>query len=135
MTNRQRLGVLDPIPRNEQFIKRTRVGQTLVTLQHRYQQQINTREYLLLLLLLLLFYRTGSSHSGVEESPGRKHKPEMAYVYWMYNCVFFSSFGNISSCSHLCSKRRVGWAPFDRRAHVAGILGAIRAVCRAWQAF
>ena len=27
------------------------------------------------------------------------------------------------------------WAQFDRRAHVAGGLGAIRAVCRAWQAF
>ena len=29
----------------------------------------------------------------------------------------------------------MGWAQFDRRAHVAGGLGAIRAVCRAWQAF
>ena len=27
-----------------------------------------------------------------------------------------------------------GWAQFDRRGHVAGGLGAIRAVCRAWQA-
>ena len=49
--------------------------------------------------------------------------------------IFFSSFGYISSCSHLCPKRRMGWAQFDRRGHDAGGLGAIRAVCRAWQAF
>ena len=49
-------------------------------------------------------------------------------------CVFFF-FGHISSCSHLCPKRRMGWAQFDRPAHVAGGLGAIRAICRAWQAF
>ena len=54
---------------------------------------------------------------------------------YMYNCDFFFPFGHISSCSHLCPKHRVGWAQFDRRAHVAGGLGAIRAVCRAWQAF
>ena len=53
---------------------------------------------------------------------------------YMYNCDFFLTFGHISSCSH-CPKRRVGWAQFYRRAHVAGGLGAIRAVCRAWQAF
>ena len=29
----------------------------------------------------------------------------------------------------------MGWAQFDRWGHVAGGLGAIRAVCRAWQAF
>ena len=57
----------------------------------------------------------------------------IGYMY-MYNCVFFS-FGHISSCSCLCPQRRVGWAQFDRRAHVAGGLGVIRAVCRAWQAF
>ena len=45
--------------------------------------------------------------------------------------VIFFFFGDISSCSHLCPKRRVGWAQFDRRGHVAGGLGAIRAVCRA----
>ena len=49
--------------------------------------------------------------------------------------VIFFSFGHISSCSHLFTKLRVGWAQFDRRAHVAGGLGAILAVCRAWQAF
>ena len=54
---------------------------------------------------------------------------------YMYIIVIFFAFGHISSCSHLCPKRRVGWAQFDRRAHVAGGLGAIRAVCRAWQAF
>ena len=54
---------------------------------------------------------------------------------YMCNCDYFFSFGHISSCSHLCPKRRVGWAQLDRRGHVAGGLGAIRAVCRAWQAF
>ena len=54
---------------------------------------------------------------------------------YMYNCDFFLALGHISSCSHLCPKRRVGWARVDRRAHVTGGLGAIRAVCRAWQAF
>ena len=51
-------------------------------------------------------------------------------------CTFFFLFlfGHISSCSHLCPKRRVGLAQFDRRAHVTGGLGAIRAVCRAWEA-
>ena len=29
----------------------------------------------------------------------------------------------------------MGWAQFDRRAHVAGGLGAIRSVCRGCQAF
>ena len=53
---------------------------------------------------------------------------------FMCNCDFFS-LGHISSCSHSCPNRRVGWAQFDRRAHVARGLGAIRAVCRAWQAF
>ena len=47
----------------------------------------------------------------------------------------FCPFGHIPSWSHLCPKRRVGWAQFDRRGHVARGLGAIRAVCRAWQAF
>ena len=54
---------------------------------------------------------------------------------YMYNCDLFFPFGHISSCAHLCPKRRVGWAQFARRGHVAGGLGAIRAVCRAWQAF
>ena len=54
---------------------------------------------------------------------------------YMYNFLLFFPFGHISSWSHLCPKRRVVWAQFDRRAHVAGGLGAIRAVCRAWQAF
>ena len=59
----------------------------------------------------------------------------MSYICTCIIVIFFSSFGHISSCSHLCPKCRVGWAQFDRRAHVAGRLGAIRAVCRAWQAF
>ena len=53
-------------------------------------------------------------------------------------CIFFNFFfffGHISSCSHLCLKCRMGWAQFDRRGHDAGVLGAIRAVSRAWQAF
>ena len=49
--------------------------------------------------------------------------------------IFFFTFGHISRCLHLCPKRRVGWAQFNRRVHVAGGLGAIRAVYRAWQAF
>ena len=59
---------------------------------------------------------------------------ELSYNMCMYNCHFFF-FGHISSCSHFCPKRRAGWAQFDRRGPVAGGLGAIRAVCRAWQAF
>ena len=50
------------------------------------------------------------------------------------NCHFFF-FGHTSSCSHLRAKPRIGWAQSDRWGHVAGGLGAIRAVCRAWQAF
>ena len=54
----------------------------------------------------------------------------------IYICIIvILFFGHISLCSHLFLKRRVGWAQFDRRAHVAGSLGPIRAVCRAWQAF
>ena len=49
-----------------------------------------------------------------------------------YSHFFF--FGHMSSCSHLCPKRCGGWAQFDRSGHVAGGLGAIRAVRRAWQA-
>ena len=47
---------------------------------------------------------------------------------------FFFFFGHISSCSHLYPKCRTGSAQFDRWGHVAEGLGAIRAVCRAWQA-
>ena len=74
------------------------------------------------------------------EMPG-KHQPSafstnIFISESMYNCDFFClPSGNIPSCSHLCPKRRVGWAQFDRRAHVAKGLAAIRAVCRAWQAF
>ena len=46
-----------------------------------------------------------------------------------------SFFGHISSCSHHYPKRQVGWAQFGPWGHVSGGLGAIRAVCRAWQAF
>ena len=38
-------------------------------------------------------------------------------------------------CSHLFPKHRMEWAQFDRRGHDAGGLGAIRAMCRTWQAF
>ena len=55
------------------------------------------------------------------------------YMYTC-NCHFFF-FGHTSSCSHLRAKPRIGWAQSDRWGHVAGGLGAIRAVCRAWQAF
>ena len=41
-------------------------------------------------------------------------------------------FGHISSCSHLCPKRRTGWAQFDLWGHVGESLGAIGAVFRAW---
>ena len=54
------------------------------------------------------------------------------YTY-IHHFLFF--FGHISSCSHLCPKRRMRWAQFDRWGLVAGGLGVIRAVCRAWQAF
>ena len=47
--------------------------------------------------------------------------------------IFF--FWHASSCSHLYPKRQMGWAQLDPCGHVAGGLGAIRAVCRAWQAF
>ena len=53
---------------------------------------------------------------------------------YMYNCDFFS-FGNTSLCWHLYPESRREWAQFDRGGHVAGGLGAIRAVCRPWQAF
>ena len=43
--------------------------------------------------------------------------------------------GHTSVCSHLYPKRQMRWAQVDRWGHVAGGLGAIRAVCRAWQAF
>ena len=48
--------------------------------------------------------------------------------------IFASVFEHISSCSHLYSKRQRGWAQFGPWGHVARGLGAIRAVCRAWQA-
>ena len=44
--------------------------------------------------------------------------------------VIFFSFGRISSCSHLCPKRRVGWAQFDRRAHVAVWARSVQCVAR-----
>ena len=50
------------------------------------------------------------------------------------NCHFLFFGGHISSRSHLSAKRQMRWAQFDRWGHVAGGLGAIRAVCRAWQA-
>ena len=59
----------------------------------------------------------------------------IVYMY-IYVVIFFSSFGHISSCSHLCPERRAGWTQSDRRAHaLPEVLGAIREVCRAWQAF
>ena len=57
----------------------------------------------------------------------------LKYIYTSIICIIvICFFGHISSFSHLCPKRRVGWAHFDRRAHVARGLGAIRVVCRAW---
>ena len=49
--------------------------------------------------------------------------------------IYIYFFEHISSCSHLCPKRRMWWAQFERWGHVAGGLGAIHSVCRAWQAF
>ena len=67
---------------------------------------------------------------------GCRHSPAPMRSPCMYTCnCYFFFLGHISSCSHLRPKRRVGWAQFDRRSHVAGGLGAIRAVCRAWQTF
>ena len=75
-------------------------------------------------LLIKLFVFCGGNNT---------EDPTTTYVYVYLS--FFSSFGHISSCSHLCPKRRMRWGQFDRRGHDAGGLGAIRAVCRAWQAF
>ena len=55
------------------------------------------------------------------------------YVYIIVLCASF--FGHTSSCSHIYTKRQRGWAQFDPWDHVAGGLGTILAVCRAWQAF
>ena len=55
----------------------------------------------------------------------------LTYAVQLSFCFFF---GRISSCSRLCPKRQMGWAQFDRRGHVAGGLGAIRGMCRAWRA-
>ena len=51
-----------------------------------------------------------------------------------YDCHFFLLRAHLFVLAPL-SERLGGWAQFDRRAHVAGDLGAIPAVCRAWQAF
>ena len=81
---------------------------------------------------------TSSCRSAALPYPkhGRRRMPApmRSPCMYMYKCDFYF-LGHISSCSHLCPKRRMGWAQFDRRGHVAGGLGAILAVCRAWQAF
>ena len=56
-----------------------------------------------------------------------------SFVY-AYNYHFCFVFGHISSCSNLYPNCQRGWARFGRWDHVARGLGAIRAVCRAWQA-
>ena len=53
---------------------------------------------------------------------------------YTYNCLFFFSRTHLFVLA-LIRNGRMGWAQFDRWGHVAGGLGAIRAVCREWQAF
>ena len=46
-----------------------------------------------------------------------------------------SVFGHISACLHLHPKSQRVWAQFGTWGNIARSLGAIRAVCRAWQTF
>ena len=54
---------------------------------------------------------------------------------YTYNCHFFFSSDTFVRARTFIRNVGGGWAQFDRWGHVAGGLGAIRAVCRAWQAF
>ena len=56
---------------------------------------------------------------------------------WMRIIVVFFVLSSDPSVRARTFVRNVRWgsAQFDRLGHVAGGLGAIRGVCRAWQAF
>ena len=53
---------------------------------------------------------------------------------YTYNCHFFLLRTHLFVLAPLSKTLYGGWAQFDRWGHVAGALGTIRAVCRAWQA-
>ena len=72
----------------------------------------------------------GRYPAGSTGSTRRSKRFKCVYVYL---CFFFLSIISLRTCTF--SPRAPGVDPYQQRGHFARGLSAIRAVCRAWQAF